>query len=249
MRWLFALPIVLASAPLIRSQERPLQFEVASVKKAVEGPLRARWVGVKISGPRVTISRMSAWGLIMFAYQVKPYQVITTSKWAEEEIYDMVAKAEGDTEVSQDDMRLMMQSLLVERFQLKFHREPRELSCYALVVGKDGPKFKEGSPHEEDGLRMTSRNHMTVITVKRGSMDQLADHLTANGDRPVLDKTGLTGQYDYQLSWTADRGQLPSESDGPSIFVALQEQLGLKLESQKGWVMSIVVDRIEKPAE
>jgi uncharacterized protein (TIGR03435 family) len=243
------LAIVLANPP-IRAQEpsdlKP-QFEVASIKKSVEGPSRARWVGVKISGPRVTISRMSAEGLIMFAYQVKPYQIETAGKWPKQEIYDVLAKADGEGEVSQENVRLMLQSLLVDRFQLRFHREPREIAIYTLVTGKNGPKFKEGAPDGDDGLSMTSRNRVTQIDVKRGSMDQLADHLTANGDRPVLDKTGLAGQYDYKLTWTIDRGQPPSETDGPSIFAALQEQLGLKLEPQKRSVMTVVIDRLEKP--
>ncbi len=243
------LAIVLANSP-IRAQEtsdsKP-QFEVASIKESVEGPSRARWVGVKISGPRVTISRMSAVGLITFAYQVKPYQIETVNKWPKDQVYDILAKADGEGEVSLESVRLMLQSLLADRFQLKFHRKPREMAIYSLVIGKNGPKFKEGDPNEDGGLSMTSRNRVTLIDVKRGSMDQLADHLTANGDRPVLDKTGLTGHYDYKLSWTIYRGQPPLETDGPSIFVALQEQLGLKLEPQKGSVTTFIVDRLEKP--
>jgi uncharacterized protein (TIGR03435 family) len=243
-RPLFALALTIA---LVRGQERSLRFEVASVKKSLVQPTRG-WSGTKISGPNVT-SRMSAAGLINFAYGVKHYQVIITSKWAHEEVYDITAKAEGEGVVSEHDAQLMMQSLLAERFQLKFHQEPRELPCYALVVAKGGPKFKEASPDDEEGMRMTSRNHVTVITAKRASLDLLVDELTVNGDRPVIDKTGLTGEYAYTLSWTIDRGRPPLETDGPSIFVALQEQLGLKLEPQKAPVMTIIVDRLEKPVE
>lgn len=245
MRPLMALAFALTAS----AQERSLQFEVASVKTLVEGPVRGgRWIGVRPSGPNVT-ARMSAAGLIMFAYDVKPYQVITTSKWAQEEVYEINAKAEGDGVVSDDDVRLMMKSLLAERFQLKFHREPRVISCYALVVGKDGPKFKEASPDDAEGLSMTGRNGLTVITAKRASLDLLVNNLSGNGGRPVIDKTGLAGEYAFKLSWTIDRGQPPSQTDGPSIFIALQEQLGLKLEPQKASIITIIVDRVEKPVE
>jgi uncharacterized protein (TIGR03435 family) len=253
VRSLFAVLMMLLNSALTRAQERSastLQFEVASIKKAAEATPRPR-VGVKISGPRVTMSRMPVWGLIQYAYQVKYYQVITTSKWAKEEPYDILAKAEGDGEVSLGDVRLMMQSLLADRFQLKFHREPRVIAAYALVVGKGGPKFKDGSPDEEEGLsdgRSMTDNDAAVLSAKRATMALLADFLTHRGDRPVIDKTGLPGKYEFKLSWTVDRSQRSPDELSP-MFAALQQQLGLKLESREEPVTTIIVDRVERPLE
>jgi uncharacterized protein (TIGR03435 family) len=146
----------------------------------------------------------------------------------------------------------MLQTLLIERFKLKFHREMREIPVYALVVGKRGPKFKESgaNPLRVGHHGVKGRNQ--TMTFSHGTMEFLAASIW-NGfsvDRPVLDKTGLSGAYDIELEATPEfrlRGE-PQPRD-ISIFTAVQEQLGLKLEPQKGEFEVLVVDYIEKPSE
>jgi uncharacterized protein (TIGR03435 family) len=139
----------------------------------------------------------------------------------------------------------MMRALLVERFGLKFHFEKRESPVYAMVVGKSGPKLKESTA---DQLSVTVRS--AQLTVAKATMDRLAIQLSSSMDRPVFDKTGLRGFYDFTLDWTSDFGGPPTaDSNGVDIFTALQEQLGLKLEPQKAPIEMLVIDHAQRPSE
>jgi uncharacterized protein (TIGR03435 family) len=155
-------------------------------------------------------------------------------------------------------MDLMLQDLLADRFHLKLTREAKEMPIFALVLAKSGAKLKE-STVGEDGRRMqTGRGRIEVQGI---DMASLANMLSQQLGRTVVDKTGLTGNYDFKLEWTPDLGQpqgpkeiggaetAPPDSLGPTIFTALQEQLGLKLESTKGPVEILVIERVEKPSE
>jgi uncharacterized protein (TIGR03435 family) len=154
-------------------------------------------------------------------------------------------------------MRLMLQSLLEERFKLRLHRESREEPVYELVVAGGGPRMKQAADslkQPQRGLRM-GRGQLTGTAAP---ISILINQISQQLGRSVIDKTGLTGQYDFELKWTpefnqsqaspADPGPQP-DLGGPSIFTAIQEQLGLKLESTKGPVEVIVIDSAEKPSE
>jgi uncharacterized protein (TIGR03435 family) len=156
--------------------------------------------------------------------------------------------AKADKPVSVDDLHLMLRSLLEERFQLKVHREQREQAVYALTVDKAGPKMKVHEPVETDyppirgggpGERVATNAHMSYF----------AFYLSQVLDRWVLDKTGLNDRYDFTVQWVPDRpvreGGEPVP-DGPTVFAALKDQLGLKLEPAKGPVEYLVIDRVEK---
>jgi uncharacterized protein (TIGR03435 family) len=141
----------------------------------------------------------------------------------------------------------MLRTLLAERFQLQVHHEMREVPMYALVVAKNGPKLKEWSPDTAPMGRITGDGSGMHMEVSKGAMAQLASRLSSNGaGRPVIDKTDLTGVYSYKLDWVNAPG---SDSELPSLVVALQEQLGLKLEAIKGMSDIIVIDRAERPCE
>jgi uncharacterized protein (TIGR03435 family) len=150
------------------------------------------------------------------------------------------------SEQARQQKRQMLQALLADRFKVTLHQETRELPVYALVVAKGGPKF---APSKADGTTINQgKDHIQV----RGSDDTvalLAAALAKNSevDRVVLDKTGITGRFDITLTWTPDTAT-PSADSGPSIFTALQEQLGLKLESTKAPVEVLVVDHVEMPS-
>jgi len=191
----------------------------------------------------------------MDAYELEPYQIIGGPKWMDSDRYDIAAKAEGEGTPAKAQVRLMLQALLADRFRLRVHRETREMLVYMLVIGKGGPKLKESATGSQSSFSLSSGGPLTEITVSRGSMEQLAIHLSSAGiGRPVLDRTGLTGSYDYKLRWTSGMSAAPdgtpADAGGqPSIFTAIQEQLGLKLESGKGPTELVVIDNVEKPSE
>jgi bla regulator protein BlaR1 len=165
-----------------------------------------------------------------------------------------------------DQMRERLRALLAERFQLTLRREAKEQSVYALVVAKNGPKLQESQVKEGTGPRgpmmRMGRGELSGQGVK---LDMLASTLSSQLGRTVIDRTGLKGNFDFKLTWTPDPGQSatplgggpppgadappPPDPNGPSVFTALQEQLGLRLESQKGPVEMLVIDRVEKPSE
>ena len=150
----------------------------------------------------------------------------------------------------------MRQALLADRFKLSFHRETKEMPVYELVVAKNGPKLQTSTAGQAQ-IRMGRG----TLTAQKTSLNLLANNLSQNVGRVVIDKTGLTGDFDIKLEWTPedgermgpprDNGETPPSAPAPglSIFTALQEQLGLKLEARKGPVEILVIDRTEKPSE
>ncbi len=141
----------------------------------------------------------------------------------------------------------MLQDLLTARFGLKFHRESKELPAFALAVAKGGPKFK--SVEANGGVSSNSNGGRWRMTAQI-TMRRLAEILTEQAGRPILDQTGLPGAYDLALEWSANDNASSEKDASPSLFTALQEQLGLKLESVRAPVESIVVDKIDRsPSE
>jgi uncharacterized protein (TIGR03435 family) len=225
-------------------------FDVASIK-VHEGPMRR--LGVSTSGQRLTADAANVRMLVMYAYNLKNFQVTGTDPLLtrDDVRWDIMAKDEGDTLPTPAQFRQMVKSLLADRFQLKLHTEMREMPVYAIVVGKGGIKFKE-SEADPDVMGLYSlKGRNNVITLPRATMSDLVDAV-ANGmlDRPVVEHTGLTGTYSIKLTYTpntrANRESEPDLSD-INVFQALEEQLGLKLEARKEPVEMVVVDRIEKP--
>jgi len=163
--------------------------------------------------------------------------------------YDAVAKAEGIGAPTKTEFRQMLQLLLADRFKLKFHREMREMPVYELVVGKNGPKFKKSAPDANPIAHYWLSGRDYQVTMPKATMAELVDVIaTSSPGRPVLDKTGLTGTYDIKLTYTLDVKTEPDLGE-TSIFTAIQEQLGLRLEAQKAMIEVLVVDYAEQPSE
>ncbi len=254
-------PIIfgLMSAPPSRAQEQaktdaPKEFEVASIKPSAPG---GRGVRIQMApGGRLDVSNVTLKILIQQAYGVKDFQISGGPGWINSDRYDVVAKADGDVGRA-EQLRPLIQKLLADRFQLTIHRDTKELPVYALVVGKNGPKLKESA---SNGPGAQIRMGRGVINGQAMGMGMLASELSRPLGRTVIDRTGLKGQYEIKLEWTPEDGPghgpgdgpesaPPPDTTGPSLFTALQEQLGLKLESSKGPVEIIVIDRVEKPSE
>jgi uncharacterized protein (TIGR03435 family) len=224
-------------------------FEVASIRLH-QGPVSM--IGTTISGTRVTMTAYTVSNLITAAYGLEDYQVAGATGWIGSDRYDIAARPAGETTPSRDQAHQMLQPLLAERFQLKFHRETKEMPVYALVKGKSGPKLKENTAANPPMLRMSSKGRDTQMTFTGSPIEQLVRQLShvPGVDRPVLDQTGLTGKYDFQLNLTAEQGGDPATgASGESIFTAIEEQLGLKLELRKAPIGMVVIDHVERPSE
>jgi uncharacterized protein (TIGR03435 family) len=207
--------------------------------------------------------------LIANAYGVKPNQVFGGSDWINSNHYDIEAKiipADGAAlqPLTKEQRNLMLRSLLADRFKLVVHNETKEVPIYELVVAKGGPKLQEAktsdsSPNGTKGPDAVASASMIVMNMRPGQLKDPAMQLAAliswlSGQlsRPIVDKTGLTGKYDIDLYWTPDPGPgsvdvTSSDASGPSIFTAVQEQLGLKLNPSKGPVEALVIDYAEPP--
>jgi uncharacterized protein (TIGR03435 family) len=231
--------VILAALPLFAQAPA---FEVASVKPNRSGEqainIRQRPGGGFIA--RNAPLRM----VITHAYNIRPNQLSGGPAWISDARFDIEAKAEG---ASPAQVRQMLQTLLAERFHLVAHRETREEPIYALVVAKGGPKLRES---KADATQVGGDGPGKIVAEK-APVGMLARTLQNIVQRPVVDETSLTGEYDFELKWLPERLAEPGAADSldlnaPSIFTAVQEQLGLKLEGRKGPVEIVVIDRIEK---
>jgi uncharacterized protein (TIGR03435 family) len=191
--------------------------------------------------------------LIAEAYHVYDYQVSGGPKWIDDDRFDIEAKAAGGTRPTKAELRSMLQKLLADRFSVVLHRETRNLPVYALELGKGGPKIQQSKDEGAPEFRLFQRRQ---ITAQRAPLEFLTETLSELLGRPVLDKTGLQGNFDFKLEWTPDATQVhssdqPASDDDniPSLSGAVQQQLGLRLQSQKGPVEILIVERAEKPSE
>jgi uncharacterized protein (TIGR03435 family) len=257
MKPLALIGIFVASAVLATAQQPA--FEVASIKPSPPGRngVNGGCHGIDSKfGPDETVpplgrcvitdARLSH--LIARAWQLNTMsQLKNPQDWVYlgDERFDIQAKTENPEKTTESQLYAMLQALIVDRFQLKFHREDKDLPGFTLVVAKNGPKLQpsksdttsvslgpNGKPHPGDP---------SMLNTRRYSMALLAQFLSGFGPGPVKDETGLPGDYDFKLNW--------DETNGPSLFTALQEQLGLRLESRKVPVSFFVIDSAQRPKE
>ena len=261
--------ILAAAAGLALSQNGPRDsaaFEVASIKPHPIPPGQFFFRMAKLPGPpipqavgnRFTLDVITLQELIMQAYGVMDYQILGMADWVKSpsgEHYDLAAKVEGEGTPTVDQLRAMLQNLLADRFQLKLHREKKELPVLALVVAKNPPKLRQLSEAERAaaeaprpaGPRPTQNPSSMTATI-----DPMLIRLLANFvDRPIIDHTGLKGTYEFaNLDWRQLGQEHREDPVGgqASLFAALQEQLGLKLEPRKDLVDVVVIDHADKPS-
>jgi uncharacterized protein (TIGR03435 family) len=221
-------------------------FEVASIKPHPE-PITYS-ADARSNGTLVTATASTLLDLITSAYGVRYDQVSGGPGWMKIDHFDLAARAAGETPITTNQMRQMLQSLLADRFQLKLHREMKEVPMWDLVVAKNGPKSKAFDPEGRSG-GISVANGAAHMAVSKGTMEQLAQRLAGNGaGRPVRDKTGLAGYYSYTLDFEWTNGTPAIDPDARTLFDALQEQLGLRLESTRGSAEAIVIDHAERPS-
>jgi uncharacterized protein (TIGR03435 family) len=241
-----AAPLATATSP---------EFEAATIKPVKEpDPNR---MNDRTDGRRYTTRNTTLRDLILMAYGVDRQQIAGGPTWIATDEYDVDAVAGEDVHF-ENDLQTMLQKLLADRFKLTFHREQREQSIYALMVAKGGPKLKAADANEKQGSGCT---RLGECAFKRDTLQHFARWMGfAVLDKPVQDKTGLAGEFDFELKWTPDETQfagmgihVPPPVDNsnapPGLFTAIEEQLGLRLEPQKIPSEVLVIDHAERPTE
>jgi uncharacterized protein (TIGR03435 family) len=234
-------------------------FEVATIKPNDSGASSMQ--GLTLNGRNFATRNSSLGDLIGFAYEVQANQIVNAPDWINKDRYDIAAIPDQEGSPNVQQLRTMMQKLLASRFNLKFHQDKRELSAYVLTVGKNGPKLK---PTELKGtlpgLGMRPGAGGLTLVMANGRMQDFTSFLQMLVlDRPVVDRTELTGRYDCNVTFTPDDSQfnghppkLPQATENteaaPNLFAAFQEQLGLKLDAQKTQVDVVAIDHVEKPS-
>jgi uncharacterized protein (TIGR03435 family) len=235
-------------------------IEVATIKPSKPGAMMMK--GIRVGGNRLIMSNMTLQDLIMFAYDLEPKQIVNAPSWYSSDTYDIEIQPDQPGAPSKEQWNSILQKLLADRFQFKLHTEQRELPAYILTVAKGGPKMTKRSIQTlggQGGQEATMLRPGT-INAQALSMDDFAHTLRRILDRPVIDQTGLPGLWDLNLKWTPDESQFsgmmrgpqpPSDESAdapPPLFTAIQEQLGLKLDSGKAQVPVLVIDSVEKPS-
>ena len=265
----FVLPFLVSalSAQAPSSDIEKLQFEVASVKPNNSGSQNSNMElhpGGRITGTNVVLA-----GLIRTSFNIQPYQLVNAPDWIETARFDIEAKADREYSAREDapapELLAMLRNLLADRFKLVVHRELREMPAYALVNvkadGTLGPQMRRSEidceaeaarafaakrggapPGQKPIVRCRISTNAGRIVGTGTTISELMRRLSPPLGRPVVDRTGLSGSFDLELQWSPDQ---TADAAGPSLFTAIQEQLGLKLESQRAPVEVLVIDRLE----
>jgi uncharacterized protein (TIGR03435 family) len=193
-------------------------------------PGTSRWTNVPLKA------------LIGEIYRMKDYQILGGPAWIDSDRWDIEGKAAGPA--TNSGMVPMMQTLLADRFQLKFHRETRQLPVYRLTVAKGGPKLTAAHPQDADHRWGTTPGPGSLM-MKGATMQEFAYWLSVQLNQPVIESTALTGRYDLKLEWAEDDNAIAEAAKWP-VFSAVEQQLGLRLEATKGPVEVLVIDHVEK---
>jgi uncharacterized protein (TIGR03435 family) len=232
-------------------------FEVATIKPVESNAKSLRFITMQ-GTHRFVEKDYTLKLLIAAAYNLSPRTISGGPGWAESDHYDILAVTPGDVRPTRDEQMAMLRTLLTERFKLTFHLEQREFSIYALELAKSGPKLKLSAAPPDDPAALVSTVYpqRILLPARNASMAEFASLLQrAVLDRPVVDRTSLTGKYDFDLEWAPDEtqfgGDIPAasaEAPAAPLFSAIQQQLGLKLEATRGLVAALVIDKAERPS-
>ncbi|HEY2382042.1 MAG TPA: TIGR03435 family protein [Terriglobia bacterium] len=244
---------------LCSARQQSLAFEVASVKLNRNPPpltTRAINLDVLVTHGRLTLEALSLRTLILVADELQKDQVHGCPRWCDSEMFDVVAKAD-DPNATPAEIEMMLRTLLRDRFKLVSHREQQQRPGFVLTIGKNGPKLKLAKEDETSSATKTD----SVRTFQKISMEGLVNFLAASAGQPVVDTTGLKGLYDFTIDLTPSTanpqtvgGGFPAATDpGNSFFtrlsLAVEDQLGLKLQPKQVPVEGLVIDSVEHPSE
>ena len=262
LRPLALAPLLLVASSIVAQSPTPRPkfdaFEVATIKPVESDKKAGRFITMQ--GPRrFVVKDYTLQLLIAAAYDLTPRAVSGGPDWVQSEHYEILALTPGDVRPTREEQMAMLRTLLADRFKLTFHREEKKFSIYTLQLARSGPKLKDSTaaPDEPAALVSTVYPQRILLPARNTTMGQFASLLQrAVLDRPVVDKTGLTGRYDFDLEWAPDEtqfgGDIPAASaqaPSPPFFTAIQQQLGLRLEATQGPIQALVLDTVERPSE
>ena len=232
-------------------------FEVATIKPSKPDDQRKAFI---VNGNQFHIINQPLTQMISFAFDVQEKQVIGLPDWASTDRFDIDGKPDGEGAPNGKQWKTMIQKLLADRFQLKFHKDKKELSVYVLSVSKTGQKMTKDDSNPNGLPALFFQGGLGKLNVRNALMTDFTGLMqSAVLDRPVLDQTGLDGRWDFTLNWTPDESQfkgmgvtVPPPTDSadapPNLYTAIQEQIGLKLEATKAPADVMVIDHVEKPS-
>jgi uncharacterized protein (TIGR03435 family) len=224
-------------------------FDVATIK--LSAPDTRGGENFRMNGRHIRIENATVKNLITFAYAIHDKQIANDPEWLDKDHYDIEGVPDKEGMASLEQYQEMIQKLLATRFGLKFHREKHELSVYAITVAKGGPKLTKSTggpnaPPEANGDRHPGQQGMVFKNASMGHFALVMQDFFA--DRPLVDRTGLTGKYDFSLHWTPDNIVATDPNAPPGLFTAVQEQLGLKLEPVKAPIDVLIIDHVDRPS-
>jgi uncharacterized protein (TIGR03435 family) len=225
-------------------------FLVATIKPSDPNDPRAAYGwSFESEGRQLICKQATVMDLLSVMYGLQVKQILGGPEWLRKDRYDIrgVPDVPGDPDVTQ--FRGMYQKLLAERFHLAIHREMREMPIYAITVAKGGPHLRVAGPDEQINAGNSGDGHQRTLKFRSMPMSEFAHNLDIYEDRPVVDQTGLAGRYDFTLSWTYDLSVEGAPGAPPSLFTAIKEQLGLRMDAVKGQAEVVVIDRVEWPSE
>jgi uncharacterized protein (TIGR03435 family) len=263
LRAMVAAFVVMAGVSAQSTSTRPsfIEFEVASIKPTPPGT-EGRWIRMQ-STHEFAAKNHALKTLVAAAYNLNPRAISGGPAWIDSDRFDIVAKAPSEIRPNLDEQMSMLRKLLSDRFQLMFHREQKELRVYALTIAKGGPKLKESTvspdalPEGPPPLIFVVSPQFVRLPGRDATMAELASVMQrAALDYPVLDKTGLTARYDFDLEFAPDEtvfggalGGGADDSSKPGLLAAISQQLGLRLEATRGLVEALVIDHVERPSQ
>jgi uncharacterized protein (TIGR03435 family) len=236
-------------------------FEVATIKPAAPDAI-GRYIRMQ-SAHQFVAHNHGLRTLIAAAYNLSPRAISGGPAWVDSDHFEILAKSPGEVRPSLDEQMAMLRKLVADRFKLSFHRENNELPIYALTVAKGGPRLKEttltpdASPEGPPPLVFVVAPELVRLPGRSATISELASVLQrAALDHPVIDQTGLSARYDFDLEFTPDEslfngmlGKGVENGTKPGLFSALQQQLGLRLEATRGMVSVFVIDQAERPSD
>jgi uncharacterized protein (TIGR03435 family) len=235
------LSVVHASGQTPASQP-PQAFQIVSIKPNRTGDDTS----MKTSPGRFKAVSVTPHELLLYAFRARDSQLIGGPDWLTKDKFDVEAVTGSSDDLDRTALQPLLQSVFADRFKLKFHHEMRDAPVYSLVIAKGGPRLTAHSGEGEPSAGVRANSGKYIVNARKTTMKSLADLLGRQTDRFVIDNTGLAGEYDFRLVWTE---LAAADSNDLSLFTAIQEQLGLKLEPAKAPVQVTVIDSVERPSE
>ena len=253
----FALLLLMTGGLLVQAQiaaekEQPMAkdaspgFLVATIKPSDPASTRD---GFPTEGHHISCVNETVVTILSGAYAIHTKQIVGAPEWLSKDKYDIngIPDVAGVPNLKQ--MQEMYQELLADRFHLVFHREVREMPIYAITIAKGGPNLKISNPGERLNTGNSGSNGQRTLKFTNMSMPDFALNMNFYEDRPVIDQTSLPGRYDFTLKWTYDLSKENEPAAPPSLFTAIKEQLGLRMDAVKGPAEVFVIDHVERPSE